>query len=135
MVADEVRTLAQRTQESTTEIQDMINRFQEGMNKAVMVIEQGVVSMSKTAENAREAGDGLNMITSAVAEIADITHQIAAATEQQHAVAEDINRNIISIKDIADLTTDGVEKTALSSEEQRRCTEKLAELVGQFKVN
>jgi len=135
VVADEVRTLAQRTQESTTEIEDMMDRFQEGMSKAVAVIEQGVVAMSTTAEHAREAGNALNMITSAVAEIADLNLQIAAATEQQHAVSEDINRNIISIKDIADHTTEGIEKTARSSEEQRRCTQKLADLVGQFKVS
>ncbi|MEE8058477.1 MAG: methyl-accepting chemotaxis protein [Pseudomonadales bacterium] len=135
VVADEVRTLAQRTQESTTEIQDMINRFQEGMNKAVSVIEKGVTAMTSTVEHAREAGEALNLITSSVGEIAALNQQIAAATEQQHAVAEDINRNIINIKDIANRTTVGIEKTALSAQQQKQCTEALAQLVGQFKIN
>lgn len=135
VVADEVRTLAQTTQASTTEIQDMITRFQDGIHNAVSVIEQGVAAMSGTVDNAQEAGDTLALITSAIEEITDLNYQIATATEQQHAVAEDINRNIIDISNIGEHTTDGVNKTVDSSMNQKKCTENLAELVGQFKVN
>ena len=134
VVADEVRTLAGRTQESTAEIEGLINALQSGAEEAVSVMTQSRESVNSTVEHAKQAGESLSSITSAVEIIVDMNVQIATASEEQSAVSEEINRNVINIQDISEKTADGSEQTASVSAELAQHGEQLHNLVGQFKV-
>ena len=99
VVADEVRTLAQRTQEATKEINDMIARLQEGSKNAVSVMAQGRRQAELSVEQASKAGDSLQAITGAIGSISLMNEQIAAAVEQQTAAAEAINNSLHRISE------------------------------------
>jgi len=94
VVADEVRTLAQRTQEATKEINNMIARLQEGSKNAVSVMAQGRRQAELSVEQASKAGESLQVITGAIGSISQMNEQIAAAVEQQTAAAEAINGSL-----------------------------------------
>ncbi|MCG8324977.1 MAG: methyl-accepting chemotaxis protein, partial [Thiotrichales bacterium] len=97
VVADEVRTLASRTQQSTQEINEMIERLQSGANEAVAAMEQGRTKAEATVQQAQKAGKALNAITEVVYNIKAMNMQIACAADEQSATAEEINRNIVNI--------------------------------------
>ena len=101
VVADEVRTLAKRTADSTAEINTIITTVQSGTKDAVQAIASSRLLSSDSVEKVTEAGDMLQQITKAISEIHDMTQQIATAAEEQTSVVEDISRNLIEIKDIA----------------------------------
>lgn len=134
VVADEVRTLAQRTQESTAEIENLINALQGGAEEAVTVMTRSRDRASHTVEQAKHAGESLSSITRAVGTILQLNTQIATAAEEQSSVSEEINRNVINIQDISEQTASGAEQTATASAELARLGEQLQDLVGQFKV-
>jgi len=134
VVADEVRTLASRTQQSTAEIQTMIERLQEGTHGAVQVMESSRDKAIQAVEQASRAGTSLEEINAAVASIKDLNSQIAAAAEEQSAVAENINQKVVSISDITDQSAAGAQQTASASNELNQLAEELQTLVGQFKV-
>lgn len=134
VVADEVRTLAQRTQESTAEIENLINALQGGAEEAVTVMTRSRDRASHTVEQAKHAGESLSSITRAVGTILQLNTQIATAAEEQSSVSEEINRNVINIQDISEQTASGAEQTASASAELARLGEQLQNLVGQFKV-
>jgi methyl-accepting chemotaxis protein len=134
VVADEVRTLASRTQESTQEIQEMIERLQSRSSDAVNVMEQGRQRAEKTVNQAALAGESLDSITAAVASINEMNTLIAAAAEEQSAVSEEINKNVVNINDLADDSVNGAQKTTSESEALAALAQRLQDLVSQFRV-
>ncbi len=107
VVADEVRTLASRTHDATQEIQGMIEQLQGGARNAVQVMEHGRGQAAESVTQAEQASSSLGSITGAINDINDRSTQIAAAVEQQSAVADEINRSIVTIRDIAESNMDG----------------------------
>ncbi|MCD8558530.1 MAG: methyl-accepting chemotaxis protein [Shewanella xiamenensis] len=108
VVADEVRTLAQRTQKSTQEIEAMIATLQKGVKEAVNAMEVGIKQVDDANNKANEAGQALKEIVASVDNIAELNAHIATAAEEQSSVAESINRSIIAISDITDDSTRSV---------------------------
>ena len=134
VVADEVRTLASRTQESTSEIQTMIESLQSGAGKAVTVMNTGREKASDCVHQSEEADKALETITHAVHEAFDRSSQIATAAEEQNVVALEISENLESIVAIAEQTTAGSQQTASSSSEVARLSEELQNSVQEFKL-
>jgi methyl-accepting chemotaxis protein len=134
VVADEVRTLASRTQESTTEIQAVIERLQTGASSAVTVMEEGREKAGQSVIQARKAGDSLQAISDAINNISDMNNQIASAAEEQSAVTEEINQNISNIALAVEQTSSGSNQIATASDELSRLAADLQNLVGRFKV-
>ncbi|NOZ11423.1 MAG: methyl-accepting chemotaxis protein [Gammaproteobacteria bacterium] len=133
VVADEVRTLASRTQQSTNEIQEMIERLQQGTQNAVEVMERGRAAAEASVEQSAEAGNSLDAITRTVSRISEINVQIASAAEEQSTVAEEINRNVISINDIAQQTSNGGQNITQASEELTKLAHTLQKAIGRYK--
>lgn len=125
VVADEVRNLALRTQESTQQIEGMIAKLQSGTQSAVDAMQQGREQAKNSVEQAAQADESLTNIRAAVDTIAQMNHQIAAAAEEQSAVAEEINQNISNISRVAS-------ETALVAQETTTNSLKLQDMAGQF---
>ncbi len=134
VVADEVRTLAGRTQQSTEEIQTMIESLQNGTREAVNVMERGKEMTGETVEQANKAGEALQVIADAVATITNMTAQVASAAEEQNAVAEEINTNILNISDLAQTTGEASQESNTAAAQLSRLSEQLHAAVSQFKV-
>ncbi|MES9960954.1 MAG: methyl-accepting chemotaxis protein [Sedimenticola sp.] len=134
VVADEVRILAARTQDSTTEIQEMIERLQGAARKAVASMEQGRERAQEGVLEVSQAGDSLRAITTSVESISEVNDLVASAAEEQNAVADDIRQNVTSISGIAAQTTSGAKETAQASEHLAELAAKLQSTVGNFKT-
>ncbi len=134
VVADEVRTLASRTQQSTQEIQDMIERLQSGTRSAVEAMDGGRGRAETCVEQAARAGEALEAITKEIASIADMNAQIASAAEEQTAVAEEINRNVVNIGHVTEQSAQGAKQTAEAGESLSGLAAQLQGMVGRFKL-
>ena len=134
VVADEVRTLAGRTQESTQEIESMIDKLQSGAKNAVSAMEAGREKASVGVDQTKQAGEALAAITRAVTTISEMNTQIASAAEEQSATTEEMNKNIININQIADETANSADQSTTASAELSKLAAELQHLVSQFKI-
>ncbi len=134
VVADEVRTLASRTQASTEEIQGMIERLQSGTGQAVNVMKHSTEKARNTVEQAGQAGAALERIAMAVTRINEMNTQIATAAREQSSVAEEINGNVNTINTISESTARSAQQTAGSSDKLAQVADELKNLVGIFRI-
>ena len=134
VVADEVRNLAQKTQQATEEIQTMIQQLQNGTRDVVSVMENSQARTDDSVQQAAEAAQALASITEAVSVITDMNTQIASAAEEQSAVAEDINRNVTTIGQVAQEVAGGADESSQASAELTKLAEQQRRLINQFRV-
>ncbi|MCP4389241.1 MAG: HAMP domain-containing protein [Gammaproteobacteria bacterium] len=134
VVADEVRTLASRTQSSTEDIQQMIEKLQQGTGEAVKVMIRNQEKMEQSVAVVNQADEALNEIVSSVAGIKDLSTQIASTSEQQSQVAAGISGNVSSINQSAEVTVNTMNDLTSNASELSGLATRMDKLVGQFKV-
>lgn len=134
VVADEVRALAHRTQESTAEIEQMIDKVQSGTEAAVVSMRESVEQANKTLDIAEIAGGSLDAIYERAGQISERNLVIASAAEEQAAVAREVDRNIVNISDLSTQTAAGSKQSAGASHELSRLAVELNNAVTRFKV-
>ncbi|MBT9266498.1 methyl-accepting chemotaxis protein [Pseudomonas sp. MG-9] len=134
VVADEVRALAHRTQQSTQEIEQMIGGIRQGTDSAVSSMQQSSLRANSTLELAKAAGVALEEIASAFTLINERNLVIASASEEQAAVAREVDRNLMNIRDLAMQTSAGANQTSAASQELSRLAVDLNSMVAKFSV-
>ncbi|MFE2007901.1 methyl-accepting chemotaxis protein [Pseudomonas guariconensis] len=134
VVADEVRALAHRTQQSTAEIEQMISGIQSGTERAVSAMHTSQDRANGTLEVAQSAGQALEVIAEAITSINQRNLVIASASEQQAQVAREVDRNLVNIRDLAMQTSAGANQTSAAAQDLSRLAVDLNAMVAQFKV-
>ncbi|RSC29533.1 methyl-accepting chemotaxis protein [Pseudomonas putida] len=134
VVADEVRSLAQRTQASTEEIESAISSLEQGTRSVSDLMEESQSLTESSVALVREAGVALEGITQRVSGIQLMNQQIAAASEQQSAVAEEISRSVVTVRDISEQTAEASEQTSVSSVELARLGGHLQQMISRFQL-
>ena len=134
VVADEVRALAARTQNSTAEVGSMLSRLTQGVAEAVVAMEQTKRSCQAAADTTGQVTGGLDSMADSVVEIHDLSSQIATAAEEQSRVTEEINRNMVSIRDMLNLLVQNGSQTEQSAASLLGSNRQLLALVRRFKV-
>jgi len=134
VVADEVRTLAVRTQESTKEINAMIDKLQVGTRAAVNIMEKSRNQTDTAVECARQSGEAFTVISTSVNQISTMCEQIASAAEEQGLVSEEISKNIVDINEMSSQTASGAQETSDASKDLANMSSQLKVLVGNFAV-
>ncbi|NVZ88524.1 methyl-accepting chemotaxis protein [Pseudomonas yamanorum] len=132
VVADEVRSLAQRTQDSTEEIEQMINGIQQGTQDTVGALNSSAEHAGQTLQRANSAGSALEKITAAISQISQRNLVIASAAEQQALVAREVDRSLVNIRDLSTQTAAGATQTSAASQELSRLAVDLNDLVTRF---
>ncbi|WP_442963627.1 methyl-accepting chemotaxis protein [Pseudomonas sp. ES3-33] len=134
VVADEVRTLASRTQKSTQEINGMIDRLQKASKQAVEVMDDSRIFAERGVQQAISAGEALQRISGLVSSVSDMSLQIAQAANEQAMVTDEINRRISSVSVVANTTAALAESTLKRGRESGGDAERLLKIVHQFKL-
>ncbi len=134
VVADEVRSLAQRTQNSTAEIQEIIQGLQQRSRTATEMMQASSEAVDKTLDSARQAGEALSQIAMTVRSIDQAVHQIATAANEQAKVAEEVSANVVRLSDSGERTFGAVEQARGTAEAMERLGQRLSRLVGQFRI-
>lgn len=134
VVADEVRALAARTQQSTSEINETLQRLKDAVGSAVQAMEQTKASCQATADKTAQVTVGLDEMTSSVVHINDLSTQIATAAEEQSAVAEEINRNMVAVRHVVDELVESGVSVDRSTESLLGTNARLTALVNRFRV-
>ncbi len=134
VVADEVRALAGRTQQSTSEINEMLSKLQQGVSSAVQAMEKTKASCQATADKTSRVNVGLDDMASSVSRIHDLSAQIATAAEEQSAVTEEINQNMVAIRHMVDDLVSSGQQADKSTDALLASNRRLVELVNRFKV-
>ncbi|MGL5525823.1 MAG: methyl-accepting chemotaxis protein [Aeromonas veronii] len=134
VVADEVRTLAKRTQDSTSQINRIISELQQRANEAGLTMQQSQDMMSETVHTAREAGASIAEISSSVNSISHMNIQIATATEEQGAVSEELNRNVVNISNASEEVATGAKQMAQACNDLNLLATQLQEVVRKFRT-
>lgn len=135
VVADEVRRLAQRTQESTAEIEAMIELFRQGSGEAVQAMNQSRELGSETITFSEQASELMQQVNSFIAKVNDMNLEIASAAEEQSSVVEEINRNLINVNDAAIQNTQQVDQSVVASEQLTATAGQLKATVDHFKLS
>lgn len=134
VVADEVRTLASRTQASTDEIQQMILRLKNGAENAVASMHAGQAATGTGVQASQRTGQSLGAITEQVEAISDMNTQVAAATEEQTSVTEEITHNVQGIADLAQATATDVQNCRADCQALSKLAEDLGRQMGSFRL-
>lgn len=134
VVADEVRSLSLRTHESTLEIQNIVEKLQVGAENVVKVMDQGTAKATNASELSSQAGEALNKINKEVHTIEEMNQHIATAAEEQTVTVNDINRNVVSLSDMASTVSGESNQMASSSKELGRVSDDLMAMINRFKL-
>lgn len=134
VVADEVRALASKTQQSTEDIQKRIETLQAGVDETVGAMKSGIEVLESTVSDVASAADSFRSIEGAISQITDMSMQIATATEEQTHVVEEINKNLQMISDFSSRSSDQSRNLSELAENLKHRTDELSDVVGRFKV-